>query len=55
MNFAKKLGRIFLKKFDIEITRHSTLQKFQRNSSAAHDIEVLQRLNNTNAHTLSEH
>jgi len=49
---AKKLIKNVLKNFDIGITRHSTLEKLIRNSSAAHDIEVLQRLNNTNAQQL---
>lgn len=49
---AKKLIKNVLKNFDIGITRHSTLEKLRRNSSAGHDIEVLQRLNNTNAQQL---
>jgi FkbM family methyltransferase len=52
MRSAKKLIKNVLKNFDIGITRHSTLKKLLHNSSAAHDIEVLQRLNNTNAQQL---
>lgn len=49
---AKKLIKNILKNFDIGITRHSTLEKLFRNSSAVQDIEFLQRLNNTNAQQL---
>jgi FkbM family methyltransferase len=49
---VKMLIENILKNFDIGITRHSTLKKLLQNSSAAHNIELLQRLNNTNAQQL---
>jgi hypothetical protein len=50
--FAKKVAKYALKQFDIGITRHSTLEKLRKNSSAAQDIEVLQQLNGANAQQL---
>lgn len=48
----KRLARKTLRHLDIGITRYSTLEKLYRNSSAAHDLQVLQRLNNGDAQQL---
>lgn len=44
-----------MKHFDIGITRYSTLEKLYRNNSAAHDLQVLQRLNNNDARRLLQY
>lgn len=53
--FATNAIRNALKRFDIGVTRHSTLEKLRRSSLAAHDIEVLQQLNGANAQQLLEY
>jgi FkbM family methyltransferase len=52
---AKKLIKNVLKNFGIGITRYNLLEKLLRNSSAGHDIEVLQRLNNQNSQQMLEY
>jgi len=48
----KKIKSV-LKKFGIGVTKYKTLEELRGNSSAIHDIKVLQRLNsNNNAHQL---
>ena len=49
---ARNAVKNTLKQFDIVITRYSKLEKLRRHSSASHDIELLQRLNNDNAKQL---
>jgi len=50
---AKKTITNFLKNFGIGITHYKTLEELRRNSSAIHDIQVLQTLNSDdNAHQL---
>lgn len=50
---AKKTITSILKNFGVGITKYKTLEELRRNSSAIHDIKVLQTLNNeNNAHQL---
>jgi FkbM family methyltransferase len=50
---VKKTIASILKNFGVGITRYKTLEELRHNSSAIHDIKVLQTLNNeNNAHQL---
>jgi len=45
---AKKMIKSILKNFDIGVTSYMTAEELHRNSSAIHDIKLLQMLNNFN-------